>query len=404
MKILLLNNFHYRRGGSEAVYFNTARLLKEHGQEVEFYSLRHEDNYPAAFDNSFAMGADAYGKLKGALKYIFNSEVSTGLERVISEFKPDVAHIHLIWGGLTPAALKTLSKHNIPVVHTAHDFRMVCPAYTFMNARGEMCEKCKGHAYYNCVASRCCKGSLAQSVLMAAESYSRNWRNVYKYIGNMHYVSRFSMEKHRQYNSLLRKVSSTVLYNFVPDPGESPTEGRECFTFCGRLSKEKGIETLVKAFAERPGLKLRIIGTGPMQDELQSQTRNLPNIEMLGYKTGDELRSLVAASRFVTIPSECFENNPMSALEAFSMGVPVIGANVGGVPEIVKPGVTGFMFESGNVSSLLEAIDKANAMANEEYQAMCASTRKDYLDNYTPDAYYPRLMQIYESAIEHCNR
>ena len=407
MRILLLNNFHYRRGGSETVYLNIADLLKKHGHDVEFYSIKHKENYPARFSNIFSEGSNACkNKLKGSIKYISNKNAAKNLETVIRKFKPDIAHIHLIWGGLTKSVLKVLSQKNIPVLHTVHDFRMVCPAYTFMTPEGKICEQCRGKNFMRCIINRCGKGSLIQSVLMATEAYLRIWDRTYNDFTHIHYVSEFSKKKHEEYNNQLKNIPSTILYNFVPFPTiRIEPANRNVYTFCGRLSKEKGVETLLKAFAKRPDLKLRIIGTGPMETKLKilANETKMTNVEFTGYLNGDTLTKAIASSRFVCIPSECYENNPMSALESFSMGVPVISANVGGCPEIVKSGITGFLFESGNVESLIQILDQSNAMSDAEYARLCQTTYSTYLNDYTPESYYPKLIKIYQNTIKNKN-
>ncbi len=400
----MLNNFHYRKGGSESVYFNTAELLQKHGHHVEFYSLKREENIPATYEDLFALSIKGYhNKFKAASTYINNEEAALGLEKLLNDFKPDIAHIHLIWGGLTGAVLKVLKKYRIPIVHTAHDYRMVCPAYTFRTPNGNICETCEGHKFYNVIKNRCAKGSLSQSILMALESYLRNKNNTYKYFDHVIYVSKFCRDKHLEYNNVLRNIPSTILYNFVSEPICENREIENVYTYCGRLSGEKGIKTLISAFERKSNLRLQIIGTGPIEEELKSyvSSHQIDNVEFIGYKTGKELKSIVARSKFVCIPSEWYENNPMSAIEAFSMGIPVISANIGGCPEIVIPRITGYLFESGSVDSLCEILGKTESLSKSEYFELSRSTISSYNENFNPEAYYNKIIKIYEDLIKY---
>ncbi len=399
----MLNNFHYRKGGSEAVYFNTAELLQKHGHQVEFYSLRRGENYSSTYEDKFALSSKEFNNMfKAASKYINNKDAAEGLEKVIQDFKPDIAHIHLIWGGLTGAVLRILKKYKIPVVHTAHDYRMVCPAYTFRTPSGKICEACHGHNFFNVIYNRCAKGSLSKSVLMAIESYIRNIRKTYEYFDYVIYVSKFCRDIHIKYNDVLRNIPNSVLYNFVPEPDIKKAFTKELYTFFGRLSGEKGIYTLINAFKKKSSLKLQVIGTGPLEKDLNEYVKvhKIRNVTFLGYKTGIELRELVAESKFVCIPSEWYENNPMSALEAFSMGVPVISADIGGCPEIVIPGKTGFLFESGNVDSLCEVLEKTESLSKSEYSALSKYAIDTYKENSDSEAYYNKLIRIYECLLK----
>jgi glycosyltransferase involved in cell wall biosynthesis len=149
MKILLINNFHYRKGGSETVYFNMARILAEHGHQVVFFSCESEQNQSEGANRFFVKSNTSLPMWKGALRYIYNREAQQSLSQLIAEERPDIAHIHLFWGGLSTSILDTLRQHRIPIVHTVHDYRIVCPAYTFRRNDGTICEACKGGKFYN---------------------------------------------------------------------------------------------------------------------------------------------------------------------------------------------------------------------------------------------------------------
>ena len=190
MKILLINNFHYRKGGSEAVYFNTAEILRKNGHEVIFFSYKKGENVACDQSDFFVSHKGALGSL---IDYFYNGEAEKKLEALLEKERPDLAHVHLFWGGLSPSIFNALRKYNVPLVHTAHDYRMVCPAYTFKDGAGSKCERCRKWNFYQCALHRCAKGSVPQSIIMAIEMYTRKlFHNPLKNIDGFMFVSRFS--------------------------------------------------------------------------------------------------------------------------------------------------------------------------------------------------------------------
>ena len=416
MKILLIDNFHYRRGGAEVVYLNTADMLLEHGHEVVFFSQKWDNNIETNDIKYFPTGysvqsAGFLNKLKCIRNYFYNLDAATCLENLIKIEKPDIAHIHLFWGGLSPSIYKTLKKHQIPIVHSVHDYRMVCPGYTFKNGNDEICEKCEGKKFYNCLLNRCSKGSFFMSALMTLEMYYRNSiHHPADFIDEFLFVSRFSRDKHLQFDEKFRKAKVDVLYNFTnSDVLNTRNSCLDTFgnyyLYYGRLSFEKGIDTLINAFCEYPNVKLKVVGTGPLEEQLKSKCKgcNANNIEFLGYKTGKELYDLVANAKFVCVSSECFENNPMTIVESYSLRTPVIGAAIGGITEIVVDGKTGFTFESGNVESLCAAIDKTLSVDKDTYKSMKQHAEDFASENFNPEKYCQKLIEIYKALIQKNN-
>lgn len=404
MKILAINAFHYRRGGSETVYFNTTALLRAHGHEVVEFALKWPENIPCPTDTYFAESKETRrGSLRqigNIVNYFYHFEAARKLDRLIRTYRPDIAQIHLIWGQLTPSVLRVLRRHHIPVVLTAHDYRLVCPASVMRNGRGEVCEQCEGRNFTHCVANNCCKGSKTLSVMMAAEQYTRNlFFHPPTLIDGMLYVSDFARRKHEQYMPELKDIPWARIYNSSSHISQAPAPpaSEPYFLYFGRLSHEKGIRTLVKAFAILPHMTLRVAGSGSEADIIAKliERRGLTNIHLLGYKTGSELRDLVAGARFVIVPSEWYENNPLTIIEAYSYGTPVIGASIGGIPEIVVDGVTGFTFPSGDTVALTSVIRRAEAMSENDYVAMQQAALTFARNNFNPEDYYPRLMELY---------
>jgi glycosyltransferase involved in cell wall biosynthesis len=404
MKIIQINNFHYRKGGSEAVYFNTAELLKKNGHEVIFFSSNHDENLPCEQSKYFVSDINAIPRWKGLQNYFYNREAKDKLEKLIKAEKPDLAHAHLFWGNISPSIFSVLRKHGIPLIHTAHDYRMVCPAYTFTDTSGNVCETCRGKHFFWCAVKRCSKGNPLESLIMAAEMYYRNaFFSPVKNLDGVIYVSNFAKQKHLQYKTGFSRVPDLVLYNFAAKSNRISLaqNKRKHFLYFGRLSREKGLNTLIEAFRQMPDLPLIVAGTGPEEKNLLDYVRinKIKNIEFVGFKTGDLLKQLVSEASFVIVPSECYENNPMTVIEAYSMGVPVIGANIGGIPEILPDGKTGFVFAPKDVLDLKNVVKRANELYALEYKAMSNNALQFAEDNLDERLYYKKLIDYYEKII-----
>lgn len=408
MKILLIDVYNFNKGGAETVCFNTGKLLEEHGHKVVYFTLKWSDNNPSPYSKYFPESKESRrGPLKqimNMVNYFYHFEAAKKIEQLIQDEKPDLAHIHLMWGQITPSIFPVLKKYNIPILFTVHDYRIVCPAYTFRNGNGQICEECQGRYFYKCFMRTCCKGSKLMSAVMAAEQYFRNaFFNPAKFIDGFIYVSHFAKEIQEKYMPAVKTKSNIVLYNFstlITDTPKNMPEDKY-FLFFGRLSYEKGIKTLLSAFKDLSQCKLKIVGTGPKEDELKaySASNGMQNVEFLGYKRGKELTDLVSKAYFVIVPSEWYENNPMTIIESYSVGTPVIGAKIGGIPEIVVDGKTGYQFESGCVNDLRDKIVQANHLNDIQYSDFSKSSITFAQHNLSKDSYWSRLMVFYNKFL-----
>lgn len=404
MKILQINVFNYRRGGSETVYFSTIKMLEEHGQQVVNFALKWPENYPSKQSKYFPESKETRTGLmrpvKNIINYFYHFEAAEKLEQLINDERPDLAHIHLIWGQITPSILPVLKRHGIPIIFSIHDYRIVCPAYTCKNGKGQVCEKCQGKKFYYCILNKCTKGSYCLSAMMAAEQYFRNtFFNPVKYIDGLIYVSKFAKMLHEKYMPSLKNKQNIVLYNFSDSIIDVPKsiDDNKYFLFFGRLSYEKGIKTLIDAFSKIPECTLKIVGTGPIECELKDYKRekNISNIEFLGYKTGEDLKKIIKGAYFVIVPSEWYENNPMTIIESYSNGIPVIGSVIGGIPEIIINNKTGYLFQQGCREKLINAIESANRLSVQDYRDYCLNALNFAKYNFNKEYYYPQLWDFY---------
>jgi glycosyltransferase involved in cell wall biosynthesis len=405
MNILQINTCHYPRGGSETVYFNTSQILTEHGHTVAYFSAKNHRNLETEYEQFFIPFVNirelsTIEKIRQIRDYLYNRTAVRNLEELLKYFKPDIAHVHLFYGVLSVSVLKTLKKHNIPVVHSVHDYRLLCPAKTFMTIHNQICESCRGNKFFNCLKKGCSEGKISQSGLLMFEAYY--WKYLMDpvdYMDHVIFVSKFIQQKHIEFDERYKSKNSH-LYNFTFTQEKTANSVKgDYFFFYGRLSPEKGLKVLLETFAQTKH-KLKIAGSGPIKDYVLSFANNNSNIEYLGFQTGDTLKNLIINSSFVIVPSIWYENNPMTVIEAFSFGKPVIGAEIGGIPELIQHGKTGYLFTQNDKVSLQAIIEKASNISNEEYRSFSEDSVKFANENFDPEKHYIALMDIYQNTIE----
>ena len=407
MKVLEINAYHSRVGGAVTVYTNTTIGLKEAGHDVVNFTLKWDDNEASEFSKYFPESKDTrkgiLRPVKNIATYFYHKEAAKKLEKLIIDHKPDIAQIHLIWGQLSPSILPVLKKYNIPVIFTIHDYRIVCPNYLFLNGYGKVCEKCKGKNFYNCVKYKCCKNSRFLSVMMSAEQYFRNlFFHPAKYAQGIVYVSDFAKEIHEKYMPQLKNIPNIRLYNFHTKIESAPVADKnDYFLFFGRLSREKGLDLLLKTFGRLPNLKLKIVGKGPYEEKVVNfiQNNNCTNIEFVGYKKGEELIDIIRKAYFTVVPSEWYENNPMTIIESYSVGTPVIGASIGGIPEIISENNTGFIFDN-NDTSLQSAVLRASQLSPKDYEKMCRNALEYAQTNFGKEQYITKIVHFFQDVMK----
>lgn len=406
MKILLIHNVHYRGGGADVVYLNTGALLEKRGHTVLYFSFENKGNVKSKQEEYFVRQPGLLGQVTNNF---YNVRASKQIERLIRLEKPDIAHLHSFWGGLTPSICLVLRRYGIPMFHTVHDYNLINPVSTSTDRYGNICEACEGRYFYKCALKRCFKGSFIKSLILVLGLYfRRNFFDPVRLIDGFIFVSIFAYNKHIKSIAGLDKSNSIILYNFGQNSISNAISSLSdrYFLYFGRLSHEKGLNTLISAFIHLKGLNLKVVGTGPWESGLRSRVINegAENIEFLGYKSGKELESLISNSFFTVVPSEWWENNPMTIIESYSLGVPVIGSNVGGIPEIVNEGKTGFLFEMKNSEQLIQVLEKADSLSEEEYLNMSRESSKVALDKFNEEKQINRMIDFYNEIINKKNR
>lgn len=398
--LLSINNYHYRRGGSDVVYLDHAALLEEQGWSNGFFSMHHPKNFDTPWSKYFIDEIEfghAYSisqKLAMASKVVYSFEAQKKLKRLLNDFPADVAHLHCIYHHLSPSIIPTLRDAGVPVVMTAHDLKIACPAYKMLNDTG-ICEKCKGGNLLNVVKHRCVRGSLAASAIVMVESTVHRLLNTYQ--GKLDKVvvpSRFFMEKFIEWG--WSRDQFAYIPNYVDSTRFEPGyEAGDYFLYFGRLAPEKGVATLMRA-AKAAGVKLKIAGTGPIEAELHALQGELNgDIEFLGYQSGSALHDLIRQARAMVLPSEWYENAPMSVLESFALGTPVVGANIGGIPEMVIDGETGWTFESRNTDALAALLSRLMAMPAEHIAQAGRNARNHVATNFNRAGYLEATLALY---------
>lgn len=404
MQILLANKFLFEKGGAEKSLFETDRLLRQNGHTTRFFAMAHPRNRPCDDARHFVSQVDyddpsAAMRLKSAARMLYSLEAARKLTGLLDEHRIDIAHLNNIYHQLSPSILRTLHRRGVPMVMSLRDYKVVCGSYQML-ADGQPCEACAGGHHLQAALKRCVKDSRAASLLTSIEmTLHHRVLNLYGLVDVFIAPSAFLRDKVRQMG-----FSGHVVHlpNFVSDlPDIAPLAGGRAprLVFFGRLGREKGLATLLRAVKGMP-VQLQIIGEGPMLEPLRTQARAeaITNVDFTGYLAGQDLQREVAAASAVVVPSQWYENNPRSVIEAFALAKPVIGARIGGIPELVRHQVTGWLFEPGDVQGLRTQID---ALLSRPADAIAMGHQGRHLveTELSPGRHYAGLMQIYAQAI-----
>ena len=401
MKILLVNKFHYLKGGSEKYYFDLAKLLKEHGHDVAFFSMQDEKNTKTDCKEYFVEKSDMNSKnIFKALDVIYSKKNEKTMEKALDDFKPDIVHLNNFQRQLSASIIKPIKKRNIPIVFTAHDLQAICPNKTMLDSESESCEKCKGGLYTKCLKKNCIKKSKLKSALGAIENaYYRNKKIYEDLIDYIITPSEFYRKKFIEDGISANKITS--MHNFVDIPLNENVKIGDYAIYFGRISKEKGIFNLIEAFSKTKHGKLYFAGTGPDEEKLKEETNKLGitgRVKFLGYLQQSELKKYIDNSRFAILPSIWYDNCPYSVLETLAQGKAILGSNIGGIPELVKDSFSGLVFKFNDINDLADKLDEM--FKNDELiEKLSNNARKQASEEYSKDVYYDKLMNIYNTLL-----
>ena len=402
MRIVQVNKYHYLKGGAERYYLDVSEALRARGHEVRHLAMAHDRNEPAREGDRFVEEVDYRGrmglleKVRQSLRVIRNPEAE-GHARELAHSGASIAHMHNIYHQLSPSVIDGFVQEGVPVVQTLHDYKLVCPAYLLMT-EGSLCERCRGGHYYHAVKHHCLLESRVASAVGMVEAYYHSWKGTYGRISRFLCPSRFLLEKVASFGIPREKLIHLpyLVHAERYRPG-GPERERAC-VYIGRLSREKGIATLIEAMSRMPdnGLRLWILGEGPVREALEARVaeRCPGRVDFLGFLSGDELQETIRRAAFAVVPSEWYENLPFAVLEPFALGTPVVGARIGGIPEMVEDGVTGYLHESGDPDSLRDALLWMSG-PDADLVDMGKNARQRIEEDYNVDRHLDRLLAIY---------
>lgn len=389
MKILMVNKFLYPAGGAETYAFKLGEYWKKHGHEVEYFGMYHPKNIVGNRWNLYCDSKDFHKKGIGAnltnpFKLIYSVEAKRKIRYILNMFQPDVMHINNFNYQLTPSILTAVKEYRrqygkkIRVIYTAHDSQLVCPNhYMYSPSQRYVCEKCLYGSYWNCVSGRCIHNSFFRSCVGAMEGVYWKKRNIYSMMDVIICPSFFMKEK-LDTNSVL-SGRTVMLRNFMEPLKVKSVKKGEYVLYFGRYSDEKGIRMLLDVCRKLPQIPFVFAGKGPLSDLVGG----IANVKNVGFLTGDDLTNLIGGARFSVCPSECHENCPFSVIESIMCGIPVLGSDRGGIPELIKDGRTGWLFPGGDRERLQEMIQTIwNSSEPEIFRSACRKETFDTLEEY----------------------
>jgi len=391
MKILFANRFYYHRGGADVYHINLEQFLQNKNHDVATFAMQHPQNIGSAYSSYFPKYVE-YGSID--LRQFFSlisrplgtREVKHKFNALLDNFQPDVVHFNNIHTHLSPVIAQIAHKRGIKTVWTIHDSKLLCPRLDCTRNK-KTCELCFTNKI-NVLKYRCLKNSLPASIIAYLEAIKWSREKLENCTDIFICPSQFMANNMQKGGFNINKILTLCNFIDIEKTRRENYDKEDYYCYLGRLSNEKGIYTLIEAAKQLP-FKLKLIGGGPLLEKLQQSTNN-ETVEILGHKNWDEIKNIVGKARFSVLPSECNENNPLSVIESKCLGTPVLGANIGGIPELIEPGKTGMLFESRNAEDLKEKIVQ---MFSADFDYMQIATESQ--NRYSAEKYYQELMKIY---------
>lgn len=400
--LLAINNYFYRRGGAEAIFLDQMDMFGRAGWNAVPFSMQHPANLSSEWSSYFVPEIEfgrQHGlktKIEHGLEVIYSRKARARLAALLDKVKPDIAHAHNVYHHISPSIFPLLKQRGIPTVLTAHDLKLACPAYKMLAPDG-ICERCKGGRIHNVLANRCMKQSLALSGLVMVETAVHRMFGLYsRYIDRIIVPSRFYRETLIEWGWPPEQL--VYIPNFVEQAiSHRPVMADEgdYFLFAGRLAPEKGIATLIKA-AGLSGQRLRIAGTGPEEASLRALVQQTgAQVEFIGYLSGEALHQAIAAAKALVLPSEWYENAPVSLLEAYALRRPVIGSFIGGIPELIRENITGLIARPSDPDDLARALVAMSELPSDVRRTMGEAGCEWVLKDFSQAAYLERTTGLY---------
>jgi len=386
LKILLCHNYYKTRAGEGLVFEHEKNLLIKNGHEVQIYT---RDNKEI---NSFSAGK----KISSFLNGFNNKKTQNDIDRIISESRPDVAHIHNVFPLISPAIYVALNRHKVPIVQTFHNFRFICPnGLLFINEK-----ECPYFLKkkFHCIKNKCYRQSYLYSAwysAILAHNKKTFKEKIDRYIALNSFTKSIFVKAGFDEQKIIVKPNSASA-----DSSTFNKNPENYIIFAGRLSQEKGAFTLLKAAAKVPSLPLKILGSGPLENEIKKfiADNNLNHIELLGYQPQKQFEKYLVDALITILPSECFENCPLTVINSLYLGTPVIASRTGGIPDFVPEEKAGWLFTPGNVDELTQKLQMVENN-KEKIIKMRTQVREWGVEQFSPETNYKRLMKIYEEIM-----
>ncbi|WP_322936935.1 glycosyltransferase family 4 protein [Nocardioides bizhenqiangii] len=405
MRILHVNKFLYRRGGAEGYMLDLAELQRGRGDEVSFFAMEHPDNqadpnadlFPPRMElNPPPSGVAA--RIATSVDIVYRRSARIGMDAILDRVRPDVVHLHNIYHQLSPSILRPVARRGIPTVMTLHDYKLACPTYQFLD-NGKICEACVPRKFRH-AALKACNGSRGASALAAIELTAHTVLGAYKPVDVFICPSDFMLRKMREAKVFPDRLTHIPHFSDLSriEPATAPGRG---VLFAGRLSSEKGVDTLIDAAALLPeGIPVTIAGDGPDVAELRMRAERAgvsDRVTFAGRLPSDELHQRMREAAVVVAPSRWYENQPMVVLEAFGAARPVVATHLGGFPELITNGVSGLLVQHDDPVALAFALTE---LATDPVRAheMGAAAHRGAIDRFAIDRHLERLDQAYATA------
>jgi glycosyltransferase involved in cell wall biosynthesis len=383
MRILIVHTFYQDPGGEDVVFEQEKRLLAQDHTVTEFIAHNQKG---------------FLGGIQTALSP-WNYKASQGFEKVIRQFRPDIIHIHNLHYALGPWLIRTAHKCGVPVVHTLHNYRYLCPSATLFAQDQLFTNSLRQDFPWTAVQKGVHSQSKLKTFWLAFTQYFHRKLGTFQMVGRYIALTPFAKDLFLQSTFPISSEQMVVKPNFVYDVPQKKADRQKHFLFVGRLSDEKGIAVLLKAFAESP-FQLKIAGNGPWADRVRSAAQRYSNIQYLGALNREQIQEEMSICSALIFPSIWFEGMPMTLLEAFASGTPVIGSRMGAMQTMINHEQTGLLFETGNAVALRKAIQFWSNLSDEKKAEMAQKCRDNYLEHYTPEKNLQALLTIYHSLIK----